>query len=280
MNGRMNRFMQLLNDKLKLLLGVSFGIFLFILFFQPFIFDRFDFNDKLLFIAGFGAIFFLISFLVWVVSPLIFRKNDKNGNDATPESNINALIIIVLCSVAYTFYLVYVGFVSISFYVVFKVVLICILPLFALRMYETNRELVSQNESLIMERKAIQKKIEKYEEDNLNRSIEFISENHTENLKLMISEVILIQAADNYVEIIYLDGETYRKKLIRNTLKNIEIQIKQYSNFVRCHRACIVNLHFIEKMNQSLSSHWIVLRGYPDKIPVSRQYLLKIREAL
>jgi DNA-binding LytR/AlgR family response regulator len=148
------------------------------------------------------------------------------------------------------------------------------------KLYESYTGLVKQNESLVLERKIIQKQIEHYEEENLNKTIEFISENRAENLTLLISEVIFIQSADNYVEVVYMEGEDYKKKLIRNTLKSIEIQIKQYSNFIRCHRTCIVNLHYIERLNQDFSSHWITLKVYPDKIPVSRQYLLKIREAL
>ena len=280
MNVRADRFRQLLNDNLKLISGIGFGIFLFILFFQPFTLDRFDFNNRLLFIAGFGAIVFFISFLIWIIFPLIMPANNTTGSEAPYLSNLSAVITIILCSVAFTFYLRYVGFVSISFYVVFKVVLICIFPSLVLKLFESNRKLVRQYESLVSERKIMQKKIEQFEEDNLNRSIEFISENRAENLKLLISEVILIQAADNYVEILYVDGDNYKRKLIRNTLRNIELQIKQYSNFIRCHRACIVNLNYIEKLEHNFSSYWIILKGKFDRIPVSRQYLLKLRDAL
>jgi DNA-binding LytR/AlgR family response regulator len=82
------------------------------------------------------------------------------------------------------------------------------------------------------------------------------------------------------VEIVYKEGTAYRKKLIRNTMKNIELQIRQYSNFIRCHRVCIVNLHFIEKLNRDEHNHWLTIKGLDEPIPVSRQYLLKLREAL
>ena len=280
MNGRVNPFVRLLNEKLKLLIGTAFGVFLFILFFQPFYLERFDFDDRLLFTGGFGLIVFIISLLMWIFFHLLLHKNNGNGNDYSIGSFMIGVIITILCSVAFTFYLRYVGLVSISFYVVFKVVLICIFPPLVYKLYESYTGLVKQNESLVVERKIIQKQIEHYEEENLNKTIGFISENRAENLTLLISEVIFIQSADNYVEVVYMEGESYKKKLIRNTLKNIELQIKQYSNFIRCHRACIVNLHYIEKLNQDFSSHWITLKKYPDKIPVSRQYLLKLREAL
>jgi len=280
MNKKFDRFVQLLNREIKLLLSISFGIFLFILFFQPFPLERFDFNNRLLFVAGFGAIVFLFMFLMRVAFSRMIKKNDQNVSKSVLTSYLSSIIILTLCSVAFVFYLRYVGFVSISFYIVFKIVLICLAPPVALKLYDINKVLIQQNESLISERKAIQKQIEKYEEDNLNKSIEFISETGAENLTLLIAEIIFIQSADNYVEIVYMDGDNFKKTLIRNTLKNIELQIKPYSNFIRCHRSCIVNMHFIEKLHQDYSSHWITIKGYQERIPVSRQYLLKLREAL
>jgi len=280
MNNKFSLLTQLLSEKMKLLLGISFGIFLFILFFQPFPLERFDFNNRLLFIAGFGGIVFLFMFLVRIVIPWIIRKNNRIGNESGLTSFLDGSIILILCSVAFAFYLRYVGSVNISFHIIFKVVLICLAPPVLLNFYDVMKELIRQNESLLSERKLIQKKIEKYEEDNLNKSIEFISETGTDNLVLLIAEVIFIQSADNYVEIVYKDGDNVRKKLIRNTLRNVEIQLKQYSNFIRCHRTCIVNLHYIEKLNHDFSSYWITIKGYPEKIPVSRQYLLKLKEAL
>jgi len=280
MNKKFDRFVQLLNREIRFLLSISFGIFLFILFFQPFPLERFDFNNSLLFVAGFGAIVFLFMFLMRVAFSRMIQKNDQNGSKSVLTSYLSGIIILTLCSVAFVFYLRYVGFVSISFYIVFKIVLICLAPPVALKLYDVNKVLTQQNESLVSERKAIQKQIEKYEEDNLNKSIEFISETGAENLTLLIAEIIFIQSADNYVEIVYMDGDNFKKTLIRNTLKNIELQIKPYSNFIRCHRSCIVNMHFIEKLHQDYSSHWITIKGYQERIPVSRQYLLKLREAL
>jgi len=77
-----------------------------------------------------------------------------------------------------------------------------------------------------------------------------------------------------------MEGDNYRKKLIRNTLRNIELQIRQYSNFIRCHRICIVNLHYIDKLIRRDSNHWLIIRGFDEQVPVSRQYLLKLKESI
>jgi DNA-binding LytR/AlgR family response regulator len=280
MNNKFDRLVQLLNEKLRLFLSISFGIFLFILFFQPFPLDRFDFNNRLIFVSGLAAIVFVFMVLVRVVFPGLIQYNHQSDNEPFLYAYLSGFIILALSSVAFVFYLRYVGFVSISFYIVSKVVLICLVPPVVLKLYDVNKELRQQNESLISEKKIVQKQIEKYEEDILNKSIEFISENNTENLILLIAEIAFIKSADNYVEIVYKQGDNFKKNLIRNTLKNIELQLKEYSNFIRCHRICIINKHYIEKLNKSYNNNWITLKGYNEQIPVSRQYLLKLKEAL
>jgi DNA-binding LytR/AlgR family response regulator len=183
-------------------------------------------------------------------------------------------------TMAFEFYLRYVGSVHINFFISFKVIILCAVPPVILSIYDTMATLRQQNDLLIVEKKIMQKQVEKYEEDYLNKSVEFISENTNENFTLPIGDVTFIRSADNYVEIVFREGETFKKKQIRNTLKNIEQQIKPYSNFLRCHRICIVNIHFIEKLQRNNESHWLTIKGYNEQLPVSRQYLLKLKESL
>jgi DNA-binding LytR/AlgR family response regulator len=218
--------------------------------------------------------------LVRITIPGILRRNNPEGNEFFLPAYFNGFMIFLLSSVAFVFYLRYVGLVGITFFITFKVVLICLVPPLALTVIDLVNELKQQNEVLIVEKKIMQKQVEKYEEDILNKSIDFPSENNSEKFTLQVSEVALIKSADNYVEIIYREGDNYKKKLIRNTMKNIELQIKQYSNFLRCHRVCIVNLHYIEKLNRNNHNHWLTIRGLNEPVPVSRQYLLKLKEAV
>jgi DNA-binding LytR/AlgR family response regulator len=279
-NKRLNQFVLLLNKELGVLLSISFGVFVFVLFFQPFPLDTFDFNNRLIFVAGLSAIVFLFMVLVRAGFAWLFQKYDQSDTDSVLPPYAGAFIMLALSSVAFAFYLRYVGSVSISFYIMVKVVLICLAPPVALRIYDLVTELKLQNGSLIAEKKLIQQQVEKYEEDYLNKSIEFISENNAESLKLQIADVVFIRSADNYVEIVYKEEDSFKKRLIRNTLKNIELQIKPYSNFIRCHRICIVNKHHIEKLNRNYNNHWLTISGYHEQIPVSRQYLLMVKETV
>ncbi len=280
MNNKLEQLVEDVKKELRILLSISFGVFLFVLFFRPFPFIGFDINNSLLFVGGLGTIVFVIMVLIRITIPRILRTKKQESQMLLLPSYLNGFIILALSSVAFVFYLRYVGLVSITFFITFRVVLICLAPPVSLGIYDLINELKQQNEILIIEKKIIQKQVEKYEENALNKSIEFISENNSENFSLLISDVVLIKSADNYVEIVFKEGEIFKKKLIRNTLKNIEVQIKQYSNFLRCHRICIVNLHYIERLNRSNNNHWLTVKGFDEQVPVSRQYLLKLKEAL
>jgi DNA-binding LytR/AlgR family response regulator len=279
-NNKLDQLIDDLKEELGILLSISFGVFLFTLFFQPFPFIGFDLEDSLLFVGGLGAIVFIITVLIRITIPRLLHREKLESQVLIIPPYLTGFIIFLLSSVSFVFYLRYVGMVNITFIIVFKAALICLAPPFVLSIADLINELKRQNELLIIEKKIMQKQVEKYEEDFLNKTIEFVSENSSENFSLLISEVALIKSAENYVEIVYKDGDYYRKKLIRNTLKNIELQIKQYSNFLRCHRICIVNLHYIEKLNRNNTNHWLTIKGFEEQVPVSRQYLLKIREAL
>lgn len=280
MNKKADQIFLLLKEDRKLFLSISFGLFLFILFFQPFPLDRFDFNNRLIIIAGFAGIIFFFMVMVRGLSLWIIQYNDQSNNITVFPSYLAGFIIMVLSSVAFAFYLRFVVLVEITFFVMSKVIFICLLPPMVLGLFDDIKELRQQNELLLIEKKMMHKHVKVDKEDDFNRTIEIPSENNTESLTLRINDIALIKSADNYVEIVFKEGDQLKKKLIRNTLKNVEQQLKFHSNFIRCHRICIVNTHYIEKLNRKFNNHWLTIKGSPEQIPVSRQYLLKLKDAI
>jgi DNA-binding LytR/AlgR family response regulator len=267
-------------EDVRLLLSISFGVFLFLLFFQPFPLEKFDFNNRLLIELGLGAIVFLFLALVRFLLQWLKQQYEQTYLVSSLSAFTGGFIITALTSVAFAFYLRYVGQVPVSFFVIIKIVLICLAPPAALWQYDKIAELKEQNELLQQENELIRLKVEQFEEDLLNKSITLISESSSETLSLVIADIAFVRSADNYVEVAWKEGEIIRKKLLRNTLRNIEQQIKSYSNFIRCHRTCIINTHFVDKLERNYSSYWLILKGYADRIPVSRQYLLKLKESI
>jgi len=277
---KLNLLYHSIRKELNLFLSISLGIFLFVLFFQPFQLENLEFNNRLLFVAGMGVIVFIFMFLFRITLPWLIQKVPESIHEGVIPYYITGFLIFVFSVVAFAFYLKYVGSQHISYYVMFKIVVICLAPPIVLRLYDIYSELRQQNELLIKEKKLLQNKIVTYEEDNLNKTIEFVSDSKTENLSLLVTDVAFIKSADNYVEIVYKEDNDLRKKLIRNTLKNIELLVRQYSCFVRCHRTYIVNTYYIEKLNRKLNNYWLTIKGYDKQVAVSRQYLLKVRESI
>jgi DNA-binding LytR/AlgR family response regulator len=278
MIAKLTGYIVLLKKYFNPFISITFGVFLFVLFFQPFPIVVFDSNDKLVFIAGLAVITFISLSIVKIISFIFFKENEFPDNRSVLPSFLGIFGVFLISSLGYAFYLRYVGKIGISFYIMIKIMLICLSGSLILRIYETVKALKQHNEILIKEKKTVQKQVERYEEDYLNKTVNFASDAGTETLNLLIADVAFIKSADNYVEIVFREGEGFKKKLLRNTLRGIEQQIKSYSNFVRCHRICIINSHFIEKLNTNYGSYSLTVKGHDEKLPVSRQYLLKIRE--
>jgi DNA-binding LytR/AlgR family response regulator len=272
-----NRYIDFFKKYFNPFISLSIGVFLFILFFQPFPILIFDQNDKLIFTAGLGVIMFLSLSIVKSTAFIIYTEEESSGNKFILSSTLSTIGVFVISSLAFAFYLRYVGEIGISFYIMVKIMILCLAGALLLRLYEMIQALRQHNESLIREKRNVQKLVERYEEDYLNKTIAFTSDS-SETLNLLVADVAYIRSADNYVEIVYREGDVFRKKLMRSTLRAIEQQIRSYSNFVRCHRICIINSHFIEKLNKNYGSYSLSIKGHTEKIPVSRQYILKIKE--
>lgn len=266
-----------LKYNLKLIFNTSILIFLFILFFRPFDANFENVNNLILFFAGFGGIVFILNSITLIALPAIMPKSFKLGKwEVGPPFLLNALIV-VLNSVAFPFYLRFVGRTHITFHIVIKMVLIHLSSVIILRLiyiikyqshhlYSTNSNLSEKNFDV--------------DDKKANDIILLFSENKAEKLKLDNSGIYFIKASDNYVEIYFQQNNHIQKKLLRNTLKNIESQLSEHKNYVRCHRTFIVNLIHVNKISKNYKGSFLKILNTEEEIPVSRHYLLKVQETL
>lgn len=265
---------------MALLIAVSLGIFLFILFFQPFPFVFEDFNNSILAIAGFGAVIFVSMSILRIIFAWASRKDDDDHSHPLLPSYLHGFILLVISSVAFAFYLRYVANVALDFYIVVKAVIICLIPPLAERFYYLHKGLQMEKAELQNEVLLLHEQVEKSLQGNMDKKIEFFTEHGQENLVLFPSEVACVRSADNYVEIVYKEEGQFRKKLTRNTLRNIEQMLKPWPVFVRCHRTCLINVSMAESLLKKRGNHHIMLKGYHEEIPVARQYVYRLKDAI
>ncbi|MDX2414646.1 MAG: LytTR family DNA-binding domain-containing protein [Bacteroidales bacterium] len=254
----------------------AIAFFLFILFFQPFGISQTNLNNYILLIAGFGGIAFIVYCLLHLPTPwkrISLRLGQYNLNIMF----VFELLIWILNAVAFSFYLRYVGHVNLSIFLVFRIALITLFQLIINMMiyeiYDLNIKLATAGESERAEQKPSPSK-------DRDEDIYFTSTTGAEKLKFKHKDIVLIKAAENYVEFYYIDSGTLKRKLLRSTLRSIEEQLRTRHSFIRCHRNCIVNITKVEKLKSSPAGALLILNNYNEEVTVSRQYLLQVRTAI
>jgi DNA-binding LytR/AlgR family response regulator len=95
-------------------------------------------------------------------------------------------------------------------------------------------------------------------------------------LSVTRENLLYLEAADNYVEIWYLNRDAPTKLVVRNSLKNIEKQMA-HTNVVRSHRSYIVNLEAVKVIRRQKDGIYMAfgVERVPD-IPVSERYSKRI----
>jgi len=275
-----NRFFAVSKQYFKVYLAVSISVFLFILFFQPFPTANFGFENKQVYIAGYG----LIVFIVQVVAQIIFQPyliQNRTDEEFNPIWNsLYYFMLLALTSVAFVFYTRYVGGTDISFNLVLRALVISVSVPITLHLKNTLSYTAEKYKKLLDENRLMLDRLNQFTERNLNKIVELNSENEGDNLRIQVSEIVFVKSADNYVEVGFRDDGEVRKKMIRNTLKNIENQLKEFNVFTRTHRSCIVNIQHIEKLNKNFNTYWLSLVDTKEIVPVSRQYLMAVKDLL
>ncbi len=111
-------------------------------------------------------------------------------------------------------------------------------------------------------------KNETYDEFNLTLT----SKNMREIITVDSNSVLYITSTDNYVEIHCLAKDQVKKSYLRNTLTEIEKEIKkQYNYFERCHNSFIINVNQIKTVSGNSGGYNIILNNNIS-IPISRKY--------
>ncbi len=280
LNNIINQFITLSKKYFKIYLGISISVFLFILFFQPFPSHKFEFENKNLFIAGYG----LIIFIIQVIVQIIFQRHLLRINtDEEYNPLLNSLYYfsqIALTSVAFVFYIRYVGNTSITYNTVLRIVIINVSAPITIYLKNTLWLVNEKNKILKEENRMMQDKLRQFSESYADKFIELNSDNESDNLIIQVSEIVFVKSADNYVEVGFHKDNEVKKKMIRNTLRNIEKQLDEFNNFVRTHRSCIVNIQYIDKLNKNFNTYWLTLNNTHETIPVSRQYLMAVKDLI
>lgn len=99
-------------------------------------------------------------------------------------------------------------------------------------------------------------------------------------LSVRREHLLLLESADNYVCVWYINNNIPKKVLVRNTLTKVAKQLEA-THIQRCHRSYIINLDLIKVMRREKEGIFVEfgMEGVPD-VPISKTYIENINKWL
>lgn len=128
--------------------------------------------------------------------------------------------------------------------------------------------------------KALRESIDNDQTAKLKAYTLFYDEHNEMRLSVKREDLVLIESADNYICVWYLNNGQIKKSMIRNTMKRVAEQMRD-SNVQRCHRSYMINMDRIKILRRDKEGVFIEfgIDGISD-IPISRTYIDNITKWL
>lgn len=113
------------------------------------------------------------------------------------------------------------------------------------------------------------------EEDDVAQKkayIQIFDEKGKMQLSVRRENLLFMEAADNYVNVWYINNNTPKKMMIRSTMKKIQLQMEG-TNVLRCHRSYMINLDHVKVLRREKEGIFLEMgiETVPD-IPLSKTY--------
>jgi hypothetical protein len=259
------------NLKTKFLVAVLFGFFVyfFVLVFEPYNTSKII-KENHLYILGFPIITIIVVFLFLQSKNYIVEKWTLKRQVLFV---LEIFIVIALINFTYNSLIgtqiaaqhSFLKFIEISFTIgtLPTVLLVFIIIAF----FDTNKQFKIQESKIDLGNKLAQKKINITSNDIKLDDFSILSKN-----------LLFVKSEDNYCNIVYLDDEAKKSKLLRLTLKEVSEQLMDYESIVRCHRSYIVNKFNICRVTGNSKSMKVYMNNISEPLPVSRSYYKQFTE--
>ena len=254
-----------------LLTSAGAGLFVafFLIVFQPFGASQYDDPRKPLQLGGFGAVTFVCLGLTDLILPAAFKSWFAEQTWTVWKEilwNVVIIVPIAFGNMLYSNWIFGGGYgnilpwlgVTAAVGIIPSTVITLINYTRLLRKYATVDLRVGKHE---LETKTLP----------LPETITFTAENEKDAVALRVNDLLFIESADNYSEIVFLQNEKTKKTLLRGSLSRFEEQA-HHPDVVRCHRSYVVNLQQVEGISGNAQGYKLQLKNYPLPIPVARRY--------
>jgi len=263
-----------------LLAATGAGLFVsfFLIFFQPFGTSEWQDPRKAFVLGGYGVITFVGLTLVSYIVPRWFKNWYSEANWTVGREIVWNVLVILLITFGNIFYsqwffgrifnlrgmLFWLGMTA-SIGTIPATVITLVNYNRLLRKYATDSLLVKSAEASIETNPTPQ------------NEIRLLAENEKDTLIVKTEELLFIESADNYSEVVFWKENKVQKVLLRSSLSRIEEQIK-HPPIARCHRSYIINLHQVTAISGNAQGYKLQLQNWDSTLPVARRYTDLVKE--
>ena len=259
----------------SLIIAVLSGLFiaLFLLYFEPFNFHLNTDGNKVFHMSFFGCITTFVLLFFLYVFPLLLPNlfSDKNWKLGY-QMILNMLIIIAIAAFnsIYSNYMNSIPFGWDSYWLILsRTSVLGILPI----AFITFSDYYLKVKSSLNSASNIIKNKKEFLKDLKEVTHQISTDLKSETFSFKENDFNYAIAVGNYIDMCSLDENTLKKVTYRVTLSSFEIQVKESSNLIRCHRSYLVNLNKVKNISGNAQGLKLELINQSEIIPVSRKYI-------
>ena len=264
-----------LKHNTKIIFFISVGVFVFLFLFQPLQIDALATRDKYILVIGLGIITFLSLSLNLLILPSLFPKI-LNGSSWNVKKEIFwDLWILFTVSVGYFLYYKTLGIMEFGFDMIIKLILIAIVPTSVLITFNRNRllrshlKLANELNQKLKENKSIPDKL-----------VHFMSDYQKDNLSIKVSLILFIRSANNYIEVFWKEDRAVKSQMVRCSLTKAEEVLKEDKFIFKSHRSYMANINHIDRIEGSSQGYRLYFEKVDFPVPVSKNYIHKLKELI
>jgi hypothetical protein len=272
-----NPYNEDLRQNVKLVFFISVGVMGFLALFQPINFARFEsFNDIVYLVGGISVTTFLVLVFNIIILPSLFPKLFFHKNKSFVRDLFwNIWILVSLSLVNLLLFFKLFGLTLITFEVVTQISLLGLIPLTVLIITNHFRSL----RALLRQERAINQSLMEASKPE-DKFINFESEYKNDNLIIKPETIILIKAADNYIEVFYESEGEIKNRMIRSSLVKAEALLSEFSNIIRTQRSFIVNVRHIKEIQTSPDGYKLLFNKSDLVAFVSQKYMTEFKKLI
>jgi len=258
--------------KLKLIAGVGFFIFAFLIAFQPFSFDNLT-GNKILFAFYYALVTIALMSVILFLFPIIFKKFFDPSRWVVFKMLLLILSFILTISLG-NWYLTktVIDQEGVNHSLLFFLTATSMVGLFPSILYIYISERIAYNQHNVVASSVSNFKKSKLTHANDNLKIRIQGNNKNESLSINIENLIYISSEKNYASVFYYNDKEIKERLLRTSLTKIESQLASFPQIIRCHKSYIVNTIFVNEIKGNARGYFLEIEPIDLLIPVSRNF--------